>query len=367
MTLKKLVLTCGLFFGALIIAFAQDLELPGMDPSPMDAAHYPPNAAFRNYLQGDDRNISEQVKVLYCRPQKKEREIFGGLVPYGQDWRLGANEGTEVTFFTSVEINHTIIAPGTYTMLATIFPDKWIIKITSERFTAGTANLDPSKQVVAVSVPTISLPNSREAFTIGFQKVDDNNCNMVFEWDRTRATMPISLSPPNLPGLDASPMDLAQYPNMSRFRNFIEDEKELAANVAKVRVVYSRPQKKGRTIFGELVKYGAPWRLGANETTEITFFEDVMIGDTEVKAGTYGLMAIVNQDSWEFIVHKGIPSWGDFGHDEKNNVARVSGSVEKMSNEVEGLTMAFEKKDDNTIHLVVAWDETMARMPIKMK
>lgn len=367
MTFRKITLTCSLFLGALIFAFAQDMELPGLDPSPMDAAHYPPEAAYANYLEGEARNTREQIKVLYSRPQKKEREIFGALVPYGQDWRLGANEGTEVTFYSPVEINHTVVAPGTYTINATIFPDKWVVKISSERFIAGTANLDPSKVVVAASVPTIGLPNSREALTIGFQKIDDNNCNMVFEWDRTRVALPINLSPPNLPPLDASPMDLAQYPNMSRFRNFIEDEKELAANEAKVRVVYSRPQKKGRTIFGELVKYGAPWRLGANETTEITFFEDVMIGGTEVKAGTYGLMAVVNQDNWEFIVHKGIPSWGDYGHDEKNNVAKVSSAVEKMSKEVEGLSMAFEKKDDKTVHLVVAWDKTMARLPIKMK
>lgn len=360
-------MTSGLLLATVFYAQAQEIEFPALDPSPLDAAHYPPEAAYRNYLEGEARNTPELIKVLYSRPQKKEREIFGALVPYGQDWRLGANEGTEVTFNAPVEINHTIIPRGTYTILAEIFPDKWIIKLTSERFIAGTANLDASKQVAVASVPTISLPHSREAFTIGFQKVDDNHCNMVFEWDRTRVTLPINLSPPNLPGLDASPMDLAQYPNMSRFRNFIESEEELAANEPKVRVVYSRPQKKGRNIFGELVKYGAPWRLGANETTEITFFQDVMIGDTEVKAGTYGLMAVVNQNNWEFIIHKGIPSWGENNHDDKNNVAKISGPVEKMSKEVDALSMTFEKKDDQTVHLIVAWDKTMARLPITMK
>lgn len=338
-----------------------------MDPSPLDAAHYPPEAAYRNYLEGEARNTRELVKVLYSRPQKKEREIFGALVPFGQDWRLGANEGTEVTFYAPVEINHTVIAPGTYTMRAEVFPEKWIIKISSERFVAGTANLDLSKTVATATVPVITVPDVREAFTIGFQKVDDNTCNMVFEWDRTRAVLPIGLNPPNLPGLDVSPMDLAQYPAMSRFLNFIDNEEELAANQPKVRVVYSRPQKKGRDIFGGLVPYGKAWRLGANETTEITFFQDVMIGDKEVKAGTYGLMAMVDENSWEFVVHKGIPSWGEHNHDEKNNVATVSGPVEAMDKEAEALSMTFEEQKDGSVHLIIAWDKTMARMPIVMK
>ena len=367
MTLRKLCLT---LLTLVVVSFslhAQELELPGLDPSPLDAAHYPPEAAYRNYLDGDAKNTRELIKVLYSRPQKKGRDIFGGLVPYGQLWRLGANEGTEITFFGPVEINNTLVEQGIYTLNAEIYPDQWILKLSTERFIAGSANLDASKVVLSVAVPTVELSKVREAFTIGFQKVSDNSCNMVIEWDRTRVKLPINMNPANLPPLDVSPMDLAQHPSMSRFLNFVETDEERAANQPKVRVVYSRPQKKGRTIFGDLVKYDAIWRLGANESTEITFFQDVMIGDKEVKAGTYGLFAMVKKDGWEFIVHKGLPSWGEFGHDEKNNVASVSGPVESMNKEVEALTMAFEEKDDNTLHLIIAWDKTMARMPIKMK
>ena len=68
-------------------------------------------------------------------------------------------------------------------------------------------------------------------------------------------------------------------------------KEELEANVPKVRVTYARPQKKGRKIFGELLKYGERWRLGANETTEITFFNDVTINGTKVRKGKYGIFA----------------------------------------------------------------------------
>lgn len=345
---------------------AQKLEFAPVDASPMDIAHYPRNSAFNNYM-AEDQKQDPKIKVLYCRPNKKEREVFGGLVPYGKLWRLGANEGTEVTFMQAVEIGGKFVNPGTYTMNATIHPDHWTIHISSELGVAGTANLNADKIVASAKAKVKNVSDSREAFTIGFQDVNADKVYMVFEWDRTRAYLPVSFNPPFLSGSDASTMDLAQYPSGSRFRNFIEKEEELAAAEPKMRVVYSRPVKKGRTIFGDLVKYGEPWRLGANETTTITFYQDVMIGGTEVKKGTYGLMANVDKAEWEFVIHKNVVSWGIANHDDKLNVASIKAPVTAHSESLEALSMTFDKKDDKTVHLVVAWDKTLVRMPITMK
>lgn len=345
---------------------AQELKFPDMDKSPMDAATYPREAAFKNYMTGDMADVQPKIKVLYCRPKKKDREIFGALEPYGKDWRLGANEATEVIFYNDVEIGGTFVARGTYTMFAELYPDHWIIKISTERFIGGSNNRDVTKDVASVSVPLHHLPKSRESFVIGFQKVDEGSCNMVFEWDRTRALLPISFNPVYLAGADKSPMDLVQYPNMSRLRNFVKPE-ELDANEPKVRVVYSRPQKNGRKIFGELKEFGSTWRMGANETTEITFFEDVKVGGNDIKAGRYGMMAVVNDGNWEVVIHKGIPSWGVYNHDEKNNVAKITVPTAKTPKTVEALSMLFDKKDDKNVHLIVAWDDTMVRLPITFK
>lgn len=359
------LLTCLLCLSVLALS-AQELKFPDMDKSPMDAAHYPRSSAFKNYLTGDDASISRKIKVLYCRPMKKDREIFGALEPYGKDWRLGANEATEVTFYTDVEIGGTFVGRGTYTMFAELYPNNWIIKISTERFIGGANNRDVTKDIASVNVPLTHLPESRESFTIGFQKVDEDHCNMVFEWDRTRAVLPISFNPISMSGDDKSPMDLVQYPNMSRLRNFVKPE-ELAANEPKVRVVYSRPQKKGRKIFGELEKFGSLWRLGANETTEITFFEDVKIGDIDVKAGTYGMLAVINEDAWDVIIHKNIPSWGTHNHDASKNVVTYSVKTEKTPKTVEALSIIFDKKSDKNVHMVIAWDDTMVRVPITLK
>lgn len=365
MKLKPILL---LFFAFLMVSIdlgAQDLKFPDLDKSPMDAAHYPRRAAFKNYLNEDDPDRNLKIKVLYCRPNKNDRAIFGELVPFGQDWRLGANEATEVTFYQPVEIGGTFVAAGTYTMFAEPYAAHWIIKISSERFIAGTQNRDTSKDFVNVSVPTTAVPNVREAFTIGFQKVDDGNANMVFEWDQTRVNLPINLNPARLGGSDKSPMDLAQYPNSSRFRNFQKPE-DLDKAVAKVRVVYSRPQKNDRDIFGGLLKYGEMWRVGANETTEVTFFEDVTIGGKKVKKGKYGLFAKVNEDNWEFIIHTNLPSWGNPNHDESTNVATVTAKTEKTASTVEALSILLQENGENQVDLIVAWDDTMARLPITL-
>lgn len=365
MKLKLLSLSLCFICLSVLTLTAQELKFPDLDKSPMDAVTYPRQAAYKNYMTGDMADIQPKVKVLYCRPKKKDREIFGKLEPYGKDWRLGANEATEVIFYNNVEIGGSFVPSGTYTMFAEIHPNNWIIKISSERFIGGANNRDISKDVASVNVPLTYLPQVRESFTIGFQKVDEDNCNMIFEWDRTRATMPISFNPIYMSGDDVSPMDLVQYPNMSRLRNFVKPE-ELDQNEPKVRVVYSRPQKKGRKVFGELKKFGDTWRVGANETTEITFFEDVMIGDTKVKAGKYGMMAVVHQDKWDIIIHTNIPSWGHYNHDEKSNVATITVPTEKTPSTVEALSILFNKKDDKKVHMVIAWDDTMVQVPISM-
>ena len=345
---------------------AQELEFAELDVSPMDMAHYPRTSAFNNYMS-EDQKEDPMIKVLYCRPNMKERVIFGGLVPYGKLWRLGANEATEVTFMQPVDIGGKYVNAGTYTVNATIHPDHWMVHFSTELGVAGTANLDPEKVVASAKAKVKNLDTSREAFTIGFQKINADKVYMLFEWERTRAYLPIGFNPPQLSGSDASPMDLVQYPGMSRFRNFIETEEELAAATPKMRVVYSRPQKKGRTIFGELVKFGEAWRVGANETTTITFYEDVIIGGTEVTKGTYGLMAIVNEAEWEFIIHKNVASWGVANHNDDHNIASVKAPVTASPKTMEALSMAFEKQDDKNIHLVVAWDQTMVKLPIAMK
>src|SRR3954454_23284889 len=74
--------------------------------------------------------------------------------------------------------------------------------------------------------------------------------------------------------------------------------------LSQIEISYSRPGIKGRKIFGDLLPYGKVWRTGANNATTITFGEDVMIGNTKVAAGKYGLLTIPDKDQWTIIISK---------------------------------------------------------------
>ena len=128
-----------------------------------------------------------------------------------------------------------------------------------------------------------------------------------------------------------------------------------------IKVIYSRPQKKGRAIFGELVPFGKVWRTGADEATEIKLFKDMMLGDVSVKAGTYSLFTIPGEKEWTIILNSDIDSWGAYAYDENKDVARANVSVTE-GKEIEAFSIAFEKTE-NGYHMFLAWDTTLIKVP----
>jgi hypothetical protein len=162
--------------------------------------------------------------------------------------------------------------------------------------------------------------------------------------------------------MDKSPMDASYYPaNYPVLK--IQDR---ATEPLAARVIYSRPQKNGRVVFGELVEYGQVWRLGANEATEIEFFKDVKIGGKKLKKGRYTLYALVNPDKWTFIFNNDTDTWGSFKYDQKKDVLRVDAPVQKNTEILEALALTFEKTGANTFNLVAAWDDLAVRLPISL-
>ena len=166
----------------------------------------------------------------------------------------------------------------------------------------------------------------------------------------------------NLPPVDKSPMDMCYYPNNYPVLK-IQDK---VTEPVVARVIYSRPQKNGRLIFGDLVEYGKVWRLGANEATEIEFFRSVKIGDKKVEKGRYTLYAIPTEDTWTIILNKDNDTWGAFKYDEQKDVLRTSVPVQKLNEGVEALAMTFEKSDSGC-NLIIAWDNIKASLPISLK
>jgi hypothetical protein len=153
-----------------------------------------------------------------------------------------------------------------------------------------------------------------------------------------------------------------KFPDLQKSPTDISYMREGRNGPVHAKIIYSRPFKNDRVIFGELVPYGKVWRTGADEATEITFYSDIMFGDKEVKAGTYALFTIPNKDSWEVILNKGLHQWGAFTYDEKMDVIRTKAKVEMMDNPVENFSIVF-----NDGNMIMAWDKTMVAIPVKVK
>ena len=148
-----------------------------------------------------------------------------------------------------------------------------------------------------------------------------------------------------------------QYPNLKT-----QDKK---TEPLTARVIYSRPKKEGRQIFGGLVEYGKLWRLGANEATEIEFYRPVIIGGKKIVKGRYTLYAIVNEKSWTFIINKETDVWGSFKYSQAKDVVRINVPVQTLNESIESLVMTFEK-ENQTIKLVVAWENVKVALPISL-
>jgi hypothetical protein len=170
-----------------------------------------------------------------------------------------------------------------------------------------------------------------------------------------------AISQSSLPAIDKSPLDISYYP--TNYPVLKIQDKVTGPLVA--RVVYSRPRKEGRTIFGSLVEYGKLWRLGANEATELEFYKPVTIGGKKIAKGRYTLYAIINEHSWTFIVNKETDTWGSFKYNAAKDVVRVEMPVQKITETVEALAMTFEKVNGK-INLVVAWENLKVALPITL-
>ena len=166
-------------------------------------------------------------------------------------------------------------------------------------------------------------------------------------------------------GLDKSPMDRAYYPV-----DFAHDRKfapEKVGDKAFARVSYSRPAKKDREIFGKLIPFGKVWRAGANESTEIKFYQDVVIQGKKITAGTYALFAIPNEKEWTIILNSDLDQWGAYSYNEAKDVLRVTVPVKKAEEVVENFAIQFAKKTDNTVVLQLAWDTTLVELPLSFE
>lgn len=136
-------------------------------------------------------------------------------------------------------------------------------------------------------------------------------------------------------------------------------------NGLSINVFYCQPSKKGREIFGNVVPYDKVWRTGANESTQITFGQDVKIAGQPLKAGTYTFFTIPRQDKWTVIFNTKLGTWGHFGYEEAKDALRIDLVPSNTESVVEKLTFSY-KEAESAVLLNVAWDKTQIDIPISL-
>ena len=142
------------------------------------------------YQKGDWK-----MEVFYNRPYKKDRKIFGGLVPYNEVWRTGANEATTFETNKDILVDGSLLKAGKYTLWTIPMQDSWKVIFNSQMYQWGiTAEKKPSRipeyDALVVEVPVRKLKNPLEQFTIGFNEAFDM-VNLNLAWDQTLIRVPL--------------------------------------------------------------------------------------------------------------------------------------------------------------------------------
>lgn len=164
-----------LFFLLSVASSLKAQELLKLRPSPLAIAAV--------------RYQDHYVKITYSQPQKRNREIFGELVPYGKIWRTGANEATEITTTKDIVVNNILLKAGTYSLFTIPEKDKWTIVINTDVGMWGAYNYNPKKDLWRFEVPSQTTDKIYEAFTISFDQRNEV-ADLLIMWDNVKVSIP---------------------------------------------------------------------------------------------------------------------------------------------------------------------------------
>lgn len=172
----------------MIAAAATAQNAPGLDASPMDMSYSP--AGYPGLMIQKKVTGGPNARVIYSRPQLKNRVILGDKEKWGTIWRLGANESTELELFKDATVGGKKLAKGRYTLYALIDSLSWKLIVNKANDSWGAYSYDSTKDVVRIPV-NVEAVAPQENLAIYF----DNN-NLVMTFDKAKVTVPVTFSNP---------------------------------------------------------------------------------------------------------------------------------------------------------------------------
>ncbi len=158
-----------------VLMFAQDKKPPAS----------PPAQATLTFADG------HTVTIDYSRPSMRSRKIYGGLVPYDQVWRTGANAATSLKTDVDLDIGGTTVPKGSYTLYTLPGQNSWQLIINKQTGQWGT-EYNQSQDLARVPMKVTQRPAGLELFTISFDKTGGNSANLKLEWENTIASVAVN-------------------------------------------------------------------------------------------------------------------------------------------------------------------------------
>ena len=180
MKASNLILLCSLLTASVVssaVAQANRIDFPAASPS----------AQLRQQVGLTD------FEIVYSRPSVKGRQIFGELQAFGEVWRSGANAATKITFDTPILFGGQAVAAGTYGLFSIPEKDQWTLMLNRVADQWGAFNYDAAEDVVRVVVPSQSLAEPVETFTIWFNDLRDESATLNLTWENTSVSVPITV------------------------------------------------------------------------------------------------------------------------------------------------------------------------------
>jgi hypothetical protein len=183
--MKKFILPILLL--ALFSLACQAQSFSDLDKSPMDIAYFP-----HNYAHDRKEGQKAIIRVTYSRPARNGREIFGKLVSYGEPWRTGANEATEIKLYQDIDLAGKRVKAGSYSLFTIPKEKEWTIILNADLDYWGAYSYNANKDIVRVMAPATKLNNQVENFTIQFEAKGVNKGIMRIAWEQTMVEVPFT-------------------------------------------------------------------------------------------------------------------------------------------------------------------------------
>ncbi len=165
----------------LVVAILGRLSVEGQNALPPQPS---PNAITT--LKVEDTYI----KITYCRPHKRGRKVFGGMIPYGKIWRTGANEATEMTITKDIIIGGKRLRAGTYSLFSIPNIDEWTVIFNRGLGLWGAYEYDKNQDVVRFNVDVEKTNKTYQPFTVEFEQTSEIT-KLLLIWEETKVSIPI--------------------------------------------------------------------------------------------------------------------------------------------------------------------------------